>query len=90
MAGAAKPGDKTELSKLWQQLKDDIESAMAKKPVAEGGREGGQAPGGQYKRFSVIRRQVGTSFDLDLTFLHSTFLNDPSPFVFCHYQSVPN
>ena len=55
----AKPGDKGELSALWQQLKDDIESAMAKKP-ASGGEQGevGRVPG-QYKRFSVIRREVG-------------------------------
>ena len=70
----AKPGDKGELSKLWQQLKDDIENAMAKKPVTEGGREGGQLTGGQYKRFSVIRRQVGTYFHSVLSFLHSYIL----------------
>ena len=74
MQGAAKPGDKTELNKLWQQLKDDIENAMAKKPVTEGGREGGQLTGGQYKRFSVIRRQVGTYFHSVLSFLHSYIL----------------
>ena len=36
---------------MWQQLKTDIETAMAKKPDKESG--------GQYKRFSVIRSQVG-------------------------------
>lgn len=47
----ARPGDKGEVSKMWQQLKTDIETAMAKKPDKESG--------GQYKRFSVIRSQVG-------------------------------
>lgn len=36
---------------MWQQLKTDIETAMAKKPDKESG--------GHYKRFSVIRSQVG-------------------------------
>ena len=53
----AKPGDKGELSKLWQQLKDDIESAMAKKPASSGGPEK-EDRDRQYKRFSVIRREV--------------------------------
>ena len=50
-ARPARPGDKGEVSKMWQQLKTDIETAMAKKPDKESG--------GQYKRFSVIRSQVG-------------------------------
>ena len=40
------------MSKMWQQLKTDIETAMAKKPA-------GECAGGQYKRFSVIRSKVG-------------------------------
>ena len=57
---SSRPGDKTELSKLWQQLKDDIESAMARKPVSSSDvRDQGTQERGQYKRFSVIRRQVG-------------------------------
>ena len=35
---------------MWQQLKTDIETAMAKKPDKESG--------GQYKRFSVIQEEV--------------------------------
>ena len=50
-ARAVRPGDRGEVSRMWQQLKTDIETAMAKKPDKESG--------GQYKRFSVIRSQVG-------------------------------
>ena len=50
-ARPARPGDKGEVSKMWQQLKTDIETAMARKPDKESG--------GHYKRFSVIRSQVG-------------------------------
>ena len=65
---AAKPGDKGELSRLWQQLKTDIEAAMAKKPASERSALDQTGPGaGQYKRFSVIRREVGViPFQTDL------------------------
>ena len=43
-----RPGDRGEVAELWHQLRQDIETAMAKKPTP-----------GHYKRFSVITREVG-------------------------------
>ena len=55
-ASQARPGDRNQLNALWQQLRTDIETAMARKPA---GKHQGSAPSGQYKRFSVITKQVG-------------------------------
>ena len=65
----ARPGDKGELSRLWQQLKTDIEDAMAKKPTSDRSASASDQAGpgagpGQYKRFSVIRREVGHLVDI--------------------------
>ena len=46
--GQQRPGDRGEVAELWHQLRQDIETAMAKKPTP-----------GHYKRFSVITREVG-------------------------------
>ena len=53
---SSRPGDRSQLTALWQQLKSDIESAMARKPA---GNNQGRAESGQYKRFSVITKEVG-------------------------------
>ena len=50
---SSRPEDRNQLTALWQQLKSDIETAMAKKPA------GRRAESGQYKRFSVITKEVG-------------------------------
>ena len=53
---SSKPEDRNQLTALWQQLKSDIETAMAKKPA---GNSQKRAESGQYKRFSVITKEVG-------------------------------
>ena len=53
---SSRPEDRSQLTALWQQLKSDIESAMAKKPA---GNSQKRAESGQYKRFSVITKEVG-------------------------------
>ena len=53
---SSRPEDRSQLTALWQQLKSDIETAMAKKPA---GKNQKQAESGQYKRFSVITKEVG-------------------------------